>query len=207
MVPGVNPEQSAMAAKCGPGFSREQLVMMFDGVQKRASQEMESPEPRKNELTSGQKLVFAALVGFVICYQFPKAPESLWRGIIRSVSPDDKRDIQGNWIVVMGEEAGKPVPVQDGATRMRMVIEDDSIRVVGPNGSLPFARFTLDSTRRAIDLFERKEAHDNPRFDAGIYQLSTNRLVLCIARPGRQRPKDFDSRPNNFHTLMILERE
>jgi uncharacterized protein (TIGR03067 family) len=136
----------------------------------------------------------------------------LARGIFRAVWPDDKRDIQGTWRAVMLEDRGTSKPVQDGTKRLILIFEGESIRAVVPDGSSAvFAgSFALDPTRKAIDLCLTKHTEQGEvdrEVCPGIYELRSDRLVLCIALPGRSRPKDVNSTKDNFQSVMILERE
>jgi uncharacterized protein (TIGR03067 family) len=125
------------------------------------------------------------------------------------LSSGDKRDIQGTWLLVMAEEGGKAAPVKRGT--MKFVFDGGSFRSVGPE--LTPARsgsFALDPARRAIDLVttETREGRAVENATAGIYEVSGNRLVLCLASyPGSQRPQTLDSTPTNRQVLLILERE
>jgi uncharacterized protein (TIGR03067 family) len=133
---------------------------------------------------------------------------SLWRGIARSVAPDDRRDIQGKWLAVMGEYAGRPAPVQKGSVGVRFTIQDDRVEIAGgTEGKVVVGKFALDPSRGAIDLIGPKPGGDEEEVGAGIYRLTANRLELCIADPGRPRPKGFETSGTDRHSLWILERE
>jgi uncharacterized protein (TIGR03067 family) len=90
---------------------------------------------------------------------------------------------------------------------MRIVIDGDQFQMVEPDGRLRIDRFALDPTRRAIDLYGEGADRGEEKLFAGIYQLTANRLVLCLAGPGSPRPKDMESTRINLEELLILERE
>jgi uncharacterized protein (TIGR03067 family) len=131
-----------------------------------------------------------------------------WHGAARKLNPDDHRDIQGTWVVVMAEDRGKPEPITKGT--ISFVFEGDELKFRSPTGQVASAgSFVLDPARKAIDLsrIEAGASKGAGETCAGLYELSAERLVLCVALPGRARPKDFESTSRNFHTLMILERQ
>jgi uncharacterized protein (TIGR03067 family) len=41
----------------------------------------------------------------------------------------------------------------------------------------------------------------------GIYELEGDRLKICTALPGKERPSDFAAKKGSGHTLTIWERE
>jgi hypothetical protein len=51
-------------------------------------------------------------------------------------SSDDRRDIQGEWVLIMGENAGRPQPVPSGATVVFIVFKGDRFTITAP-GSRP----------------------------------------------------------------------
>ena len=182
---------------------------------------MESPKPQKDDPTWSQKWN-GVIVLIGICLVLQKASTtSLWRGTVRMVNPDDKRDIQGKW-VVMAEEGGKPGTVAVETKRVKIVVGGESIQGERIDGALfPIGSFSLDPARKAIDIaaavYVVQAAELNAGMEVarllegkvvpGIYELSTDRLVLCLAIPGQQRPKDLNSTSANRHLLLVLEHE
>jgi uncharacterized protein (TIGR03067 family) len=166
---------------------------------------MEKPKSENISFEQGFWLTFVVLaifIGFVVC-----APwlESRWHEVVRGMNPDDNRDIQGTWVVVMAELEGKSKPV--GRGMWNMVFKGDTFHSNYPGASPNHAlSFVLDPVRKAIDLTgETEGSQEGEKPDVGLYQLSANRLVLCIARRGQARPKDLESATGN--ALVILERK
>ena len=56
------------------------------------------------------------------------------KGPAEITSRDDRRDIQGEWVVIMGEQAGRPRPVPN---RFTVVFKGDSVTVTGGLGEAP----------------------------------------------------------------------
>jgi len=126
-------------------------------------------------------------------------------------SSDDRWEIQGTWIAVMGEGSGVPQPVQHDSATTTMTISNDEFRLGGPYIHDVVGKITLDPQRKAIDLHGCNNPQDAPlrkdNIAAGLYRLDGKRLVLCLARPGDPRPKSLESTPENHCALLILERQ
>ena len=127
------------------------------------------------------------------------------KGPAEITSSDDRRDIQGEWVIVMGEEAGRPQPVPSGA---RFVFKGDRVTITGGLGEGPgLDRFALDPSRKAIDMYETvTDIGGQPKVGAGIYRLEGTHLTLCIAPESAPRPKEIESTDKNQCLLLVLER-
>jgi uncharacterized protein (TIGR03067 family) len=162
-----------------------------------------------------EKTALAKSVGFALCLvamavcvavgQPWKASMSLVA--VRSIGPNDNRDIQGTWHVVLVEDLGKPIPVKQGT--QKVIFNGDAVQLMDRGTTVPpTGSFSLDPARKTIDLVN-ESAQGNIAADStylGLYHLGVNRLVLCMARPGQTRPKDLETSPGNMHTVLVLER-
>jgi uncharacterized protein (TIGR03067 family) len=164
----------------------------------------------QSEKTTFANCVASALrvVALAVCVAATQPfATSLWRAAVRSISPNDNRDIQGTWHVVSVEDFGRHLPVKQGTQEVifngQAVQLMDGGRSVPPSGS-----FALDPARNAIDLVNENTQGNIAVASTypGIYQIKANRLVLCMARPGQARPKHLDTPPGNLHTVLVLER-
>jgi uncharacterized protein (TIGR03067 family) len=165
------------------------------------------PQPEKTALAKCEPFALR-VVALAVCVSVAQPwITSLWRLAVRSISPNDNRDIQGTWHVVSVEDFGRPIPVKEGTQEVifngKAVQLMDRRRSVPPSGS-----FTLDPARNAIDLVN-ENAQGNLAIVSTyqcIYKINVNRLVLCMARPGQARPKHLETSPGNLHTVLVLER-
>ena len=57
---------------------------------------------------------------------------SLWRVAVRSISPNDNRDIQGTWHVVSVEDFGRPMPVKEGT--QKMIFSGNAVQLMDRGG-------------------------------------------------------------------------
>ena len=131
------------------------------------------------------------------------------KGPAEITSSDDRRDIQGEWVVIMGEQAGRPRPVPNRAT---FVFKGDSVNIVaGGLGDGRPGRFVLDPLSNANDIYatDTDIAGHPPELvsvSAGIYRLEGTHLTLCIATGSAPRPKEIESTDKNRCDLLVLER-
>jgi uncharacterized protein (TIGR03067 family) len=166
-------------------------------------------------IPQSEKTAFAKSVGVAVCFVAMAVcvavgqpwKMSLWRVAVRSISPNDNRDIQGTWHVVLVEDFGRPIPVKQGT--QTVIFNGDAVQLMDRGTTVPpTGSFTLDPARKAIDLVN-ENAQGNIAAEStypGVYLLGANRLVLCMARPGQSRPKDHETSPGNMHTVLVLER-
>jgi uncharacterized protein (TIGR03067 family) len=138
----------------------------------------------------------------------------VWRGIARFVAPDDRRDIQGIWVLIMAEESGRAKAVPAGGAQALVAIDGNRLQFVAREGEQVRQGepqyFTLDPARKAIDVFWKVPGKPEPDVCAGIYQLTANRLELCLANTSHvPRPTEFKTAASGNHNcfLLILERE
>jgi uncharacterized protein (TIGR03067 family) len=138
----------------------------------------------------------------------------LFLGLLLGAQPprDDagKKDLgkmQGDWAAVSMIQDGQPIPDDDAQALFRtMKGQQYSVahfrRVIGKG------TFTLDATKtpHAIDAFPAN-LPDKTKPVRGIYAFEGERLKLCFALPGKERPSEFSSKEGSGHTLSVWERE
>lgn len=119
---------------------------------------------------------------------------------------DDRTQLQGTWKVVALEHGGKKKPAKKIAP-LRVTVTGDKITSREGKEVLEESTFRLDAaaTPRAIDL-RFTAGPDAGKSARGIYRLDGKKLTLCVAEPGKDRPRQFKAAAGSGHTLFVLER-
>jgi uncharacterized protein (TIGR03067 family) len=112
----------------------------------------------------------------------------------------------GLWEPVSAVVDGKERPV--GKDR-KMVLEykDETYRdkvgdkIVGEG----ISRVDPTQTPKALDIIPQRNGVKGQTALA-IYELKGDELIVCLARPGKDRPKEFESKPDSGHVLLKFKR-
>lgn len=118
----------------------------------------------------------------------------------------DRAKLQGAWQVVKVVSDGIEV-AEAGIAKMEVIIKDDKLTRKEDEDEEENT-FTLDAGKepRAFDLTPTSEERKDKKVQ-GIYKLDGDTLKLCLANPGKARPKEFASKPETDHELIVLTRK
>lgn len=120
---------------------------------------------------------------------------------------EDLKKMQGDWVVVTMESDGMKIPDDDAQALFRTVKGDQytvyRYRRVAGKGTIH-----LDATKnpRTIDARPAGSAPDAKPI-LGIYKFEGDKLKLCFASPGKDRPTQFRSEEGSGHTLTVWQPE
>jgi uncharacterized protein (TIGR03067 family) len=128
----------------------------------------------------------------------------LWAG--GEPTKSDLENLQGTWILVAMERDGEDVAAED-FTDWKAVYEGNRVTLRAGERIRRRGVITLDPSRipKAIDTRDQ----DGPYADQtvpGIYSLEGDKLRLCFARPGAQRPKDFTTKGGAAFLFCVYRR-
>jgi uncharacterized protein (TIGR03067 family) len=115
-------------------------------------------------------------------------------------------ELEGEWTMVSGTSDGSPLQ-RRMVTTGRRVTRGDLTTVLFGTWVYMRMRFTLlaDRSPRAIDYVVVEGTGDG-QLQRGIYGLDGDRLTLCVAPPGQERPADFSSRKGDGRLLTVWRR-
>ena len=114
---------------------------------------------------------------------------------------------QGTWIATSSTFDGQKAP-EDIVHSIKRIVTDD--HVVWQRDGKQFAgtKIALDSTNEpnTIDVIPDGGRNRGERI-LGIYKLDRDTLTICMAGPGRPRPKEFKAEKGSGWTLQTFARE
>jgi uncharacterized protein (TIGR03067 family) len=113
---------------------------------------------------------------------------------------------QGRWAVMRQQDGGPIVPTGD-----YFEIEGGFVTIAVVAG-VPGRFYVID----ALDPTRDQPWIDWTAFDArdgmkiasqrGVYRLNGDTLILCMSRPGEDRPKEAGTEPGEGYSVIILRR-
>ena len=122
-------------------------------------------------------------------------------------APEGKKDLermQGDWACDSYVVDGTQLPADDAQGYFR-TIQGDTYTVSRYNRVLGKGTIRLDAaqTPKAIDALPA--GRDKPLL--GIYEFDGEKMKLCFASPGKDRPTAFTSEAGSGHTQTVWVRE
>jgi uncharacterized protein (TIGR03067 family) len=118
---------------------------------------------------------------------------------------DDGKKLEGDWNVVKGVHGGEEIPEEKVKT-FKVTFKGDKFTLNDGEKTHEVA-FKLDPAKkpRTIDAMPADGEYKGKTL-LGIYSLEGDTLKMCFAEPGTERPKEFTSRANTMHFLLVLKK-
>lgn len=113
---------------------------------------------------------------------------------------------RGTWKIVSMEVEGAKAPVEQFKD-LRFKLDGERFSTVG-GGDTNKGTFKVGVSKmpKQMDITFTDGLHKGDTLLA-IYKLEGDTYTVCIAMPGRDRPKEFVSKPASGHVLEVLKRE
>lgn len=123
-----------------------------------------------------------------------------------AATTNDLAQLQGEWIMVSGERDGQPFPAAFLIGSKRLAKGNDTTVMIQGQIFLK-AKFSIDPTKspKTIDYAVTEGTHAG-KTQLGIYKLSGNTVTFCFSTPGKDRPTEFATLPNDGRTLAAWKR-
>jgi len=115
-------------------------------------------------------------------------------------------EFEGEWRMVSGVSNGVPMEESTVQWVRRKTIGDETTIYAGPQ-VMAKMKFTVDSAKspKTIDYVNTGGANKG-KHQEGIYDLEGKILRICVAAPGAQRPKEFESKAGDGRMFTVWER-
>jgi len=119
----------------------------------------------------------------------------------------DMEKLQGDWAAVSMVRDGMDIPRDDAQAFFRTV-KGDKYSVFRYDQVVNKWTFTIDATKnpKTMDVLP-EGVDDKSKASLGIYEFDGDKLKVCFATPGKDRPADFTSKEGSGHALTVWERE
>jgi uncharacterized protein (TIGR03067 family) len=121
------------------------------------------------------------------------------------VDAGELKKLAGAWAVLSSEHGGKKTPMKELAPL--------SVTVAGPKMTTrekddvkeeaEIVRLDPEAKPAALDL-KITSGDDKGKVVKAIYKRADDKLTVCVAEPGKDRPKEFAGKEGTGHTLMVL---
>jgi uncharacterized protein (TIGR03067 family) len=119
----------------------------------------------------------------------------------------DHKALQGTWVPVKAELAGKPLP-DDAVKAIALKINEEGYEVTIKGEGSDKGTCTLDTavTPKGMKITSVKGANAGKTFLA-IYELEHDRLRVCYDLSGAKRPTEFKTSPGTLLYLVTYHRQ
>ena len=125
----------------------------------------------------------------------------------RGDAPDEEsRKLQGTWILVAEEVAGKTSPAEEVEGGSRTVRGDRVVRKAVATTSKAILRLDPTTEPKRYDA-EIIEGPARGRVIHGIYRFEGDRLKTCADTTGLSRPKTFATTHKDHYSLQVWRRK
>lgn len=134
--------------------------------------------------------------------------------LIAADAKDDaaKKDLdklQGTWILVSAERDGKKLP-QEEVKKTKITFKDDTFVFPDASGIGTSQRGIIKvDPSKTPKWMDSKATNDAAKgeLSLGIYEIEGDDYKVCFAPPGKERPKEFSSKPGSGHIFQVWKRE
>jgi uncharacterized protein (TIGR03067 family) len=119
---------------------------------------------------------------------------------------NDLDKFQGNWAVESVIVEGEELPAEVVKV-FKMSFKDDNYTVmIGQDKTEGTFRLDPSKNPKTIDIVP-DNGPDRGKKQLGIYTFDGDKIKICAAMPGKERPTNFETKDKIGYTVMILRRE
>lgn len=121
---------------------------------------------------------------------------------------DAKKDLekcQGTWVPVLYEVDGKPAADEEKAKIELVIKGDQSTLSKGKEPRHGSYKLSPGKKPKELDIL-LTDGPDKGKTLPAIYEIEGDILKICLARTGKDRPKELVSKPGSGHVLEVWKR-
>jgi uncharacterized protein (TIGR03067 family) len=123
------------------------------------------------------------------------------------VDQEELKKLQGKWIVTEHEHGGKKTPVKE-LMKLRLEVQGSKM-ITYEAGELKEGTtiIGLDSKAKPATLDLKVETTaDAGKVVKAIWKRTGDTLTICVAEPGKDRPKEFAGRKDSGNTMLVFKK-
>lgn len=124
------------------------------------------------------------------------------------VDAAELKKFAGAWAIQAQEHGGRKTPMKELAALAVTVTGAKAVTKNGDEVAEESEVILLDPKAKpaAIDV-KLLGGGDKGKVVKGIYKFDDDKLTLCVAEPGKDRPTEFAGKQGTGHTLLVLLRQ
>lgn len=130
--------------------------------------------------------------------------------IAAAAREDAKKDLdkmQGTWLLVSGERDGTKFTDEE-IKQTRLIIRGETFSIPKSSvGTSQEGTFTIDPSKKPKQMDSTQGGGpDKGKTWLGIYEVDDSTQKVCFSPPGKDRPKEFSSKPGSGQLLQVWKR-
>ena len=132
--------------------------------------------------------------------------------LIAAEAPQDEatkkelEKMQGDWVMVESTHDGKKMSNED-VKLFKRTVKNDRYTITRGGEVIGEGTFKLDPTKKPKTIEAvRTAGPDKDKPMLGIYEVEGDTYKVCLALPGEERPKAFESKEGTKHTVSIWKK-
>jgi uncharacterized protein (TIGR03067 family) len=120
---------------------------------------------------------------------------------------NDSEKLAGTWVCVSGTNSGKVISEATIKKLRLSITKEGGYKTERDKDVLFDSTYKLDPAKkpRHIDLIGT-EGENKGKAAPEIYTIEGDTLTICYTLPGKERPKEFESKPGSGATLVVWKR-
>jgi uncharacterized protein (TIGR03067 family) len=124
---------------------------------------------------------------------------------VGAISADDKKVLDGKWVIETVTRDGKVDDAYTNATRVHEAGKYTMTAAEGKKLPTTDGLYTIDSEKKTIDMKPAGGRYKDKTL-VGIFKLDGDTLTIAFAEPGKERPKDYESKEGSGVVLAVMKK-